>query len=60
MNNNFYIKKFLKQVQFFHKDGNGFIDRKEFCLMLKFSSETFTPDEIEVKILIRSRNDPKY
>ena len=30
------------------KDGNGFIDRKELALMLRFSAETFTTSEIEV------------
>ena len=31
------------------KDGNGFIDRKELALKLRFSAETFTNSEIEVK-----------
>ena len=35
------------------QDGNGFIDRKELALMLRFSAETFTNTEIEV-ILIKS------
>ena len=43
-----YCRNDWKLNQNLSKDGNGFIDRRELGLMLKFSGETFSQAEIEV------------
>ena len=45
-----YCRNDWKLNQNLSKDGNGFIDRRELVLMLKFSGETFSQAEIEVGI----------
>ena len=48
-NVSYYFVYFRSDLCYMLQDGNGYIDRRELALMMRFSGEVVTDGEIEVK-----------